>query len=362
MNRPFLNASIMNLEIMFESSRTDIKTLRNLLAELEKRSTDRAARLRGRVTEAIGEIGETPLPSQKPTRQSSEPTHSPAVIDPSVATATTGLPPIVKAAPRPERWIEDKPEDILSAWTALEVLSPSKPYKRPSDMADGEERRIVHFAKFQTPPWFGIGETSIPRKRLFYQVVLGAGRMEPATAALLAVYADKNADRQSASGFSPIATITLDKTGRPVEESAFAISSFAWGLPIALKGDLRNLGGWAVAEAQLVKAMDEHIRVTDREGKLIPLDFGMIHRAHDKLVKILGIPADLADPPSFALRTYHFMYAKEPPEAPLMGSFFLSDLEEARNLTKAGGLPRNLAAYLGVTKPETWWDVLKAPN
>jgi hypothetical protein len=45
-----------------------------------------------------------------------------------------------------------------------------------------------------------------------------------------------------------------------------------------------------------------------------------------------------------------------------LGSFFLSDLEEARNLAKSGGLPRNLAAYLGVTKPERWRDVLKAPD
>jgi hypothetical protein len=368
MNRPFMRASILELEGLFESSQSDLKTLKSLVDELEKRSTDRATSLRGRLIAAIAELEgglrSTPRPATQTSRQASSPKHVDAAAAASAATTPPpGAPPqSAKTAPRPERRVEDKPEEILSAWTALEVLSPSLPYKKPSDMTEGEERRIVSFEKFQTPPWFGEGEKSLPKKRLFYHVVLGAVRMEAATSALLSVYADKNADRQSASGFSPLATITLDKTGRPVEEQAVAISSFAWGLPFALKGDLRSLGGWILAEAQLVKTMDQQVRVTDREGKLVPLNFGTIRQAYDKLVKVLGLPGDLAEPPSFAIRVYQFMYAKEPPEAPLLGSFILADLEQTRNSVKVGGLPPNLAAFLGVTKPESWHDVLKMPG
>ena len=38
--------------------------------------------------------------------------------------------------------MRDRPEDVLSAWTALEVLSPVT-YRKPADMADGDTRRIA---------------------------------------------------------------------------------------------------------------------------------------------------------------------------------------------------------------------------
>jgi hypothetical protein len=362
MSRPLLRTSISELEQLFQRSRTDAQTLGNLLAELKERSTDRAVWLQGRVAGAIAEIEEASGPRREATKLASEPTVFPKVNVDDFSHARTAVRPNSNAGARSERRIEDTPEKILSAWTALEVLSPSQPYKKPSDMADSDERKIVHFQKFQTPPWFGEGEKSIPKKRLFYQVVLGAVRMEEAAKALLAVYDDKNADRQTASGFSPVATITLDKTGRPVDEPAVAISSFAWGLPIALTGDLRSLEDWTGSEAKLVKMIDGQIRTTDREGRPIPLTFQTIRQAYDKLVGDLDLPPNLIEPPTFAIRAYQFMYATEPPEAPLLGSFFLSDLEEARNLAKSAGLPRNLAAYLGITKPQGWRDVLKAPD
>jgi hypothetical protein len=107
----------------------------------------------------------------------------------------------------------------LSAWTALEVLSPQT-YRKASDLTDGEERRI---ARLNSPlPWSGTGEGSRPNRKLFYQVILGAIRMEEATTALLKVFIDKNQDPQPARGFAALAAITIDKTGRPVQDSAVA--------------------------------------------------------------------------------------------------------------------------------------------
>ncbi|KQP40381.1 hypothetical protein ASF34_11225 [Methylobacterium sp. Leaf106] len=103
-------------------------------------------------------------------------------------------------------------------------------YRKPADMADGDQRRI---AAITGPlPWQPPGEKARPNKQLFYQVVLGAIRMDEATNALLSVFVDGNQDRRGQPGLAAIATLTLDKSGVPVAEGeATAISSFAWGLP-----------------------------------------------------------------------------------------------------------------------------------
>jgi len=264
----------------------------------------------------------------------------------------------IEQPPRAPAEINDRAEDVLSAWIALEVLSP-QPYAKPSDMTDGEERRIARFENVTLAPWAGGGERSRPNRRLFYQVVLGSIRMDGATTALSAVFVDRNEDRQPTRGFAPIATITLDKTGRPSDEPAVALSSFAWGLPHALRGDLQALGGWPEAEQLLGRELDRKIRVADESGIPLALDLSAIQRAHEWLCGRLGLQPSMVERPSFAIRVYHWMYAKEPPDAPPLGSFFLVDLSAARRLAVRNGLPKNLRRYLGVDKPSGRLDVLK---
>jgi hypothetical protein len=50
--RPYSNLSVVELEKLFQRSRTDEEVLAGLLAELSQRSTNRAARLRASVLEA----------------------------------------------------------------------------------------------------------------------------------------------------------------------------------------------------------------------------------------------------------------------------------------------------------------------
>jgi hypothetical protein len=112
-------------------------------------------------------------------------------------------------------------------------------------------------------------------------------------------------------------------------------------------------------EQRLLSQLDQKIRVTDDDEKPLPLDFAAIERAHDWLVARLGLEADMVERPTFAIRVYHYMYAQEPPDAPLLGSFFLGDLAVARKLAITNTLPGNLKKYLGVDKPSDRQDVLK---
>jgi hypothetical protein len=278
----------------------------------------------------------------------------------SIAKGIAAWTPDPSRKPSPKRAIDDKPADILSAWTALEVLSPTT-YLYPKALADDDEKRIANFNKRE--PWAGEGEGYLlngrPKTKLFYQLILGSVRMDSATKSLLTAFEDKNADRQEAKGFAPIAAVTIDAHGVPQEELPIAISSFAWGLPKALDRDLSALGGWQKAEGELASQLGEKLRIKDEDLQVMPLTYAVIADAFDWLVDELGLHPSHVVRPSFAIRVYHFEFSKEPPEPPLLGSFYLTHLAEAAQLEAAGKLPNALKHYLGVIAPPAREDVLK---
>ncbi|WP_264048933.1 DEAD/DEAH box helicase [Methylobacterium flocculans] len=366
--RPYQPLRVTDLERVFEATKDDRDILDALLAELGHRTTPSAEKLRTKVEKALAN------PNREPGRQRRRGAGEEAAAGSNSAgarpspppedepTASTSRldsepPPWTRPGPQPtSRPVRDRPEDILSAWTALEVLSPMT-YRKPADMADGDQRRIADIT--QSMPWQPPGERARPQKQLFYQVVLGAIRMDEATNALLSVFVDKNQDRRGAAGLAAIATVTLDKAGVPVAEGeATAISSFAWGLPLALRRDLVGLGRWPEAETRLNEGLDRRIRRAGDDGKPVPLDGRAIRAAFDWLVSELGLHSSLIEPPSFAMRVYHYWMAQDPPDAPLLGSFYLEDLASARRQVVEGKTTTNLRRYLGIDKPKARKDVL----
>lgn len=384
MKRPLFQARITDLEALFDQSRTDRATLERLLNELDFRSVGRAQSLKKKVVEALGGLSKemavaeekgpaavkpTPPPQQPVREEAKEVSAVWHEESASFAVTTTRSDirpqPIVRpvysstsqAARRPSEAYVNRPADILSAWTALEVLSPFT-YAKPSDLVDGDERRIARYADQLFMPWTNGGEKARPNTQLFYHIVLGAVRMEEATKALLEAFVDDDVDRRPERGFAGIATITVDKHGRPIPENAVAVSSFAWGLPLALRRELKTLGEWPAVERKLAEAVDQQIRKQDSEGNLLPLDTPAILGAYDFLVKRLDLSAHMIDAPSFALRHYHYWKAPEPPDPPLLGSFYLGDLATAQSVF-AKNRHRNLARYLGVEPPMRSTDMLR---
>jgi hypothetical protein len=86
--RPYSNLSVVELEKLFQRSRTDEEVLAALLAELSQRPTNRAARLRASVLEA-GEAAQKSRAPEVPTR--AEGTESADLKERSMAAA---LPPL----------------------------------------------------------------------------------------------------------------------------------------------------------------------------------------------------------------------------------------------------------------------------
>lgn len=130
------------------------------------------------------------------------------------------------------------PQDILRAWIALEVLSPQG-YRREADSTGGDISRIWSLDDEELPWTKG---SSGSGKRVCYELILGTINLGPTFEALLGVYGDNRPDMPVENRRSPLASILLELEGRPSEEDAsIAISSFAWGASIALRGDLREL-------------------------------------------------------------------------------------------------------------------------
>lgn len=364
--RPLIGLGIHELEKHFSAMRSDEEFLKTLLNELQHRKTKRALSLRRQVVDALKATSTKP---QRDIRTISGTTEhenpKPAGITRTHTTIPAGDLPrpasTAKTQPLPRTEIDlagmAESERVMLAWTALEVLSPQS-FLRPEDLTGGEHNRIARFENGL--PWENDGEKSRPKYRLYYQVVLGTVAMEPAVSQLLTVYADKRDERPAARGESILATLVVDRDGRPADSEAVSISSFAWGVPIALGGNLKALAAWQAAESTLLNGLDNQIRhIDESDEKPRPLTIDDINRAYSWLVEKIGISSELVSPPRFAVRSYQYFKYEEPPEALLLNSFFLDDLDKARRLFETNTATANLKRYVGQIKATGRKDLLR---
>jgi hypothetical protein len=274
------------------------------------------------------------------------------------ALAKTTSPPVIDLGDPPTitpPQASNQPSGILAAWTALEALSPQT-YRQPEDLAGGD-RSCVADLTGDLVPWETI-ERSRPSRRLYYQVILGAIPMDRATEALVKAFGEDEERGFRVREKAAIAAILLDKNGVLVEEHGIVVSSFAWALPLALKLKLGALGAWPRIEPRIVFALGGMLRRFDAYGAPIPLGHRAIEEAHDWLVEQFGLPNHLVEAPTFALRVYHYVKAKKPPEPTLLNSFFLGDLARAATLVGESSSPIGLRRYLGIEQPKQTFDLL----
>lgn len=247
------------------------------------------------------------------------------------------------------------PGGILAAWTALEALSPQT-YQRPNDLAVGQHGSVAELGKGDLP--WERGESSRKNYQLYYQIILGAIPMGPATADLVKAFGADDELRTRTREKAAIAAILVDRNGLLVEDKGIAVSSFAWALPLALKQKLEALGGWPSIEPKVIQALDDILRRTDEAGARLPLDRTTISRAYAHLLKMFDLPNRLAEAPTFAVRVFHYYKSKNPPEASLLNSFYMGDLALAASHCRKQTAPRGLRQYLGVERPERSFDLL----
>lgn len=349
-NRPYAQSGIAELETL---AGKDATTDALILAELRHRNTARAVRLRDQLTAAqktpkarATKITQ-PLPKPAPapgtlrpqTRQAAR-----ASVRPDAPMPAAAAPPIV---PLPERADQsNRPVDILEAWTALEVLSPTT-YRRPADLA-GDIKRIARLDRGL--PWEG-GAKGPPGKRLYYQIVLGSIDMAGAIDHLLQRFGDGRAERPQARGETPLAVVIVDRDGRPIDEACATLSSFGWGLPVILREGPAALARWPVEEERIRETLHKRLCREGADGKPLPLDGRAIRAAYEWLTAEYAIDPALLRPPSFAVRSLVPFKSNDPPDALLLNSFFLKDLGAASKLCAGRDAPELLLRYLGAKVP-----------
>lgn len=350
-NRPFLRSTIFDLNAIYEARLSDAVALKSLAAELTFRNTPKAKELERKVQQALDRMS-CSLPFRNGPIQQELHLEAPVPnINSNASHGSTPVPdpPIEDLGPLPSFRLPTGPDEslgILAAWTALEALSPQT-YRKPEDLA--ADRHCVADLTGGAVPWKP-RELSRRNKQLYYQVMLGAIPMDCATDELIKAFGEDEERSRREREKAVIAAILVDRDGNVLESDAIAVSSFAWALPMALQLKLQSLGAWSKIERIIQDRLEKIVRRFDDDGRPIPLDLATIHRAYAWLVKQFHLPAHLVEPPSFALRIYHYYRSKSPPEASLLNSFFLTDLASAASLVEAKRCGAGLRRYLGIEK------------
>lgn len=304
--RPFFKTSMAELEQKFEKESGDPEFRKLLREELQHRTTQKAERLKKRLA-AIEDVvqkpsrvspPEKPVPVQNvpvppaslqkaptksiPVVESKAPAKNFAVVPASIEPMILDLPPVVSGAHN-----YSKPEAVLNAWTAMEVLSPAT-FRKPETLC----RSVIRFSNGTMPWQDGIKRNRVGY-RVYYQIILGTISMEPAIEALLRVYTDTRAQRPAARGEAVLASVMVDSDGHLAGQNPVVISSFGWGVPVALAGELRRLEQWPLAEQQLVEALATKLTIQDDEGNALPLEASNIFDAFVWLTLSLGLNDEL---------------------------------------------------------------------
>lgn len=362
--RPFSQKTIDQLESLYTAQPDDPRLLKALQHELTFRSTDRAARFRSKLAKAADGAASTnpaskPSPAPTASVQASKRSASraaPTVEKPRSTRPGPAIRPPLPPSPTALPDAPNSPGAILRSWTALEALSPQT-YRRPEDRAAGDRRCVADLTRGELP--WNLGERSRPKKLLFYQVYLGAVLMDRATERLTHAFGLDDERSQRIREKAALAVVLVDKNGCLVEDKAVAISSFGWALPLALDLQLADLGAWPSLEKGLVEQLDEMLRQVDEDGQPTPLTREAIEAAHRWLLDRFGLDEDLVESPMFAIRTYHYFKAKNPPEPALLNSFFMDDLARAQDHLRQSTLPAGLRRYLRMEKPAESFDLLR---
>jgi len=233
-SRPLFSAGIAELERRFDEHLCDEVFLQTLLEELTPRRTDRAQALRQRVTQALcktqadkgdcsasavgidsdfdeADVPDYDVPIDEPRGEGDEAldeTESDQVDLGGVSSEGDDRAESID----PGSPATNEPRAILDAWIALEVLSPQT-FDKPEDLIDGDRRRVAHFDQRPRLPWEDGGELARPNTRLFYQVVLGAIRMDLATESLLKAFGDRRPERSRSRALAALAVVMVDRQG-----------------------------------------------------------------------------------------------------------------------------------------------------
>lgn len=355
MTRPYLTRSVDQLEQLLEAASGDPAVLRLLAEELTFRKTARAKELENEVLRLMADAEATAsrAPSDRGRRPAQEPPRAPPAperardLDPSAARFGGAV----------GQDFSNHPVDVLDAWSALEVLSPYL-YRRPVDLANGNSSNLVSIAHGRLP-WDAGSAKAKPNFRVYFHVVIGTIAAKSAMDALVARFNDTRIERPRVEGDVVLASVLVDKDGLLAGDMPVSLSAFGWGLPVVLRGSLKDLAAWTDEETRLVTGLKRQLVPEEKDEQSTPVTWECLQQAYAWLVSTLRLSSEHTEGPRFAVAAYMPFRSRIVPDGLFMNSFFLRDLAKARALAVDRKLPGALALFLGERSPETRRDVLR---
>ena len=243
------------------------------------------------------------------------------------------------------------PRQILSAWSALELLSP-KAFVSARDLVPSGDKELLRFFDTEKLPWEGEGEVVPDKKVLYYHLILGKIDFYTAKNELIKVYCD-DPEPDNSKGNLVLGAIVLDRKGVLATDQSAGTSSFGWALRRALDGDLESLGDWMILENLFKENLIKFIKT-----QASPLNKEAIGNIYNYLVQIIDIPQKYVSPTNFAIKHLEDESKNEAPMPLSFNSLFISDLAKAADLFKHNQPTKNMQKYLSGSLAEERYNIL----
>jgi len=145
--------------------------------------------------------------------------------------------------------------------------------------------------------------------------------MRTAITTLLTIYDDKRPDKPNGKGESIIASAIVDERGYLINSTAISISSFAWGLHLAMKKKLDKLSAWPEIETRLQIKAEEILRPKDKDGQKLPVSLTVIEKTIKMLIKEMDLDESFLNPAPSIVACFQHNSNDDPPEGALINSF-----------------------------------------
>lgn len=355
-NRPYFNYSFKQLEEEFDNNQNNHEVLEKIANELSFRKSKKAVLLKDKITNTFIAAFPNITKHKRAEEKNIETNKTPEFIENDASQQIFEKLELNKIL---QRSLTNKTTDILSAWGALEILSPVT-FNKKEDLLKVKDtkRKIIYSLDKDVLPWLDKTKPkALPQSRIFYHIVLGVIDYGKVIDALLQVYGDSNPNQKIPQSMALAATAIVDSKGILIENSPITISSFAWGIEKALHGDLNNLETWGKEQIAIVSTLEEHLKQLDEYGNPIPVDSNMIFSAKQWLFKKLNIPDFFVKNELFVLRDDVY-YMLDAPDNLLLNSFYLDDINAVKQMFVNNHATSALKKYLGLTQQSGKCNIL----